>query len=119
MLITECMRQRDDLKYAARDVMEELKYAGAYVRDHKDMTDEASRFYAWLFRAALRKIAEKDAACLELVRTQTEQIPVTNIHKLGTSICGYCPNCEQGLNAQINPNYCGVCGQPLKWRFEF
>lgn len=43
-------------KYKDRNVKAELKYCGAFIRNRKEITNQDLRFYAWLFRAALREI---------------------------------------------------------------
>lgn len=45
----------DDKKWHARNVMTELSYCGTYMKDRKDVTNLDLHFYAWLFRAALKK----------------------------------------------------------------
>ena len=60
MTITETMRQHDDVKWASRNVKEELKYCGVYMKDRRNITENDIRFYAWLFRAALRIINSKE-----------------------------------------------------------
>ena len=39
-----------------RNVKAELKYCGTFIRHRKEITNQDLRFYAWLFRAALRAI---------------------------------------------------------------
>ena len=33
-------------------------------------------------------------------------------------VCGICPNCGHDLVPGINTNYCGNCGQAVKWTYE-
>ena len=60
MKITEPMRQYDDVRWASRDVKMELKYCGSYMKDRINIRNDDLRFYAWLYRAALRMIEERD-----------------------------------------------------------
>ena len=46
----------DDATYKDRNVKAELKYCGTFIRHRKEITNQDLRFYAWLFRAALRAI---------------------------------------------------------------
>lgn len=56
MNFTEDMIREDDEKFHARNVRDELRYCGVYMKDRKNITNLDIRFYAWLFRAALREI---------------------------------------------------------------
>ena len=46
----------DDATYKDRNVKAELEYCGTFIRHRKEITNQDLRFYAWLFRAALREI---------------------------------------------------------------
>lgn len=48
----------DDEVWRNRDVKAELAYCGTFIRHRKSITNMDLRFYAWLFRAALRMIEE-------------------------------------------------------------
>ena len=28
---------------------------------------------------------------------------------------GHCPKCNEGLNSEVYPHWCGYCGQAVKW----
>lgn len=48
----------DDETYQHRNLKAELEYAGTFIRHRKNITNLDLRFYAWLFRAALKRINE-------------------------------------------------------------
>ena len=48
----------DDKVFKSRNVKAELAYCGIHIRHRKSITNMDLRFYAWLFRAALRRIEE-------------------------------------------------------------
>lgn len=48
----------DDKFFEGRNVKAELAYCGTFIKHRKSVTNMDLRFYAWLFRAALRMIEE-------------------------------------------------------------
>ena len=48
----------DDKVWKSRNVKAELAYCGTHISHRKSITNLDLRFYAWLFRAALRRIEE-------------------------------------------------------------
>lgn len=57
-MINRDLQARDDKLWEGRNIKAELSYCGTYMKHRKSITNLDLRFYAWLFRAALRKIEE-------------------------------------------------------------
>lgn len=51
---------------------------------------------------------------LSLLKEQ-EAKHVQNIGQLSNCESGLCPNCRNRLNTVCNKNFCGDCGQAVKW----
>ena len=51
---------------------------------------------------------------LELLK---ERLPrkVKNIRDLADLLIGQCPSCGEKLNNEVNPNFCGFCGDRITW----
>ena len=72
-----------------------------------------------------QKIPVPLTLCLAICRkihedeTGKEKKPVSAMWKSrsyqGSFIHGKCPNCNREINNGNNPNFCGLCGQPIKW----
>jgi len=65
-----------------------------------------------------RKCRAMDACdnAISLLREQ-EPVPVKIRGKsVSTGIkYGDCPHCDEGLNSEVYPHWCGFCGQAVKW----
>ena len=61
MHLTVEMARKDDITFAYRDVMKELKCCGFDVPHRTEITNEDIRFFAWLCRSAVALIEKKDA----------------------------------------------------------
>lgn len=57
-MITPESQRIDDAIYKDRNLKAELEYCGTFIRHRKSITNQDLRFYAWLFRAALKRIKE-------------------------------------------------------------
>lgn len=57
-MIKPDLQALDDKVWRNRNVKAELAYCGTYMKHRKSITNLDLRFYAWLFRAALRMIEE-------------------------------------------------------------
>ena len=57
-MIKPDLQALDDKVWRNRNVKAELAYCGTYMKHRKSITNLDLRFYAWLFRAALRRIEE-------------------------------------------------------------
>ena len=57
-MIKPDLQALDDKVWRNRDVKAELAYCGTYMKHRKSITNLDLRFYAWLFRAALKRIEE-------------------------------------------------------------
>lgn len=56
MQITDKMEKEDDLKYHSRNLKEELRFSGYWLKDRNITTNCDLRYYAWLFRKAYKEI---------------------------------------------------------------
>jgi len=65
MKFTEEMRNEDEKRWHARDIVTELGYCGNYMRDRKDMTNNDIRFYAYIMRKAHDMLKEQEAEIKE------------------------------------------------------
>ena len=62
----------------------------------------------------LENIAQWAGDALALLKEQEAvKIDVKKINNSGR--CGRCPNCLMELNEVDYPNWCGNCGQAVKW----
>ena len=57
-MIKPDLQELDDKVWRNRNIKAELAYCGTYMKHRKSITNLDLRFYAWLFRAALRMIEE-------------------------------------------------------------
>ena len=57
-MIKPDLQALDDKVWRNRNVKAELAYCGTYMKHRKSITNLDLRFYAWLFRAALKRIEE-------------------------------------------------------------
>ena len=57
----------------------------------------------------------KDA--FELLKEQKPR-KVKDIRYVADLIIGQCPSCGERLNNEANPNFCGFCGDRIKWDGE-
>ena len=53
-----------------------------------------------------------DAA--ELLKEQ-KAVSVDVCGQMFTVKYGHCPKCNEGLNSEVYPHWCGFCGQAVKW----
>jgi hypothetical protein len=63
-----------------------------------------------------RKCRAMDA-CDNAISLLREQEPVpAKIDGVSAEVkYGACPNCGEGLNSEVYPNWCGFCGQAVTW----
>ena len=54
---------------------------------------------------------------LELLKDQKPR-KVKDIRYVADLFIGQCPSCGEGLNNEVNPNFCGFCGDRIKWDGE-
>ena len=52
--------------------------------------------------------------CIGLMKKQEPKTVLSDRHVHGV-LEGYCPNCHQVVEWMINRQYCGFCGQAVKW----
>lgn len=55
--------------------------------------------------------AEKILALLK----EQEAVSVDVCGQMFTVKYGHCPKCNEGLNSEVYPHWCGFCGQAMKW----
>ena len=84
MHLTVEMARKDDITFAYRDVMKELKCCGFDVPHRTEITNENIRFFAWMCRSAVALIEKKDA---EIDRLKAE--------KKCCKDCEYFGNCHR------------------------
>ena len=60
MNITEEMKNEDEKRWHARNIVKELGYCGNYMRDRKNMTNLDIRFYAYIMRKAFSMLKEQE-----------------------------------------------------------
>ena len=46
---------------------------------------------------------------------EQEAVPVDVCGHISTVKYGHCPKCNEGLNSEVYPHWCGYCGQAVKW----
>lgn len=44
-----------------------------------------------------------------------ESIQMDRSDKWGADLSGYCPSCKRPLKNRFNKQFCGECGQAVKW----
>lgn len=54
------------------------------------------------------------ADALALLKEQ-EAVSVDVCGQMFTVKYGHCPKCNEGLNSEVYPHWCGFCGQAVKW----
>ncbi len=46
---------------------------------------------------------------------EQEEVSVDVCGQMFTVKYGHCPKCNEGLNSEVYPHWCGFCGQAVKW----
>lgn len=63
----------------------------------------------------LEDIAKWSDDVIALLEEQ-EPKPVEICGKIFDTKVGDCPHCEERLNSEVYPHWCGFCGQAVKWQ---
>ena len=65
----------------------------------------------------VKKVKVPVSLMLDVLNLLKEQDPVpVKLDGEYTNIkYGHCPNCGEGLNSEVYPNWCGFCGQAVTW----
>jgi hypothetical protein len=103
MRLTDEMIQEDDKRFKRQDLLAEFNYCGKEVPKRKSITNDDIRFYAWLCRSAYTLLKEQEPKYAQ------------NIGQQISCLSGLCPSCGKMLNSTCNENFCGRCGQEVKW----
>lgn len=65
MIITDEMKKQDELFWNNRKIKSEIEYCGNNIKHRKSITNKDLRFYAYVFRCALKRINELETQLSE------------------------------------------------------
>ena len=65
------------------------------------------------------KIGQAINTAIDLLKEQepksVESIQMDRSDTWGADLSGYCPSCKRPLKNRFNKQFCGECGQAVKW----
>ena len=103
---------KEEKELNEEEVIQELKFL------YSEMPFEIIRKASELINKQCESInilSERYTDLLDRTLEEPESIPVLQPLTVGSHLMGKCPQCKTVLSVMDCPNFCGHCGQAVKW----